>query len=520
MASGSSSGRVNMGSKRYEFGSDDILSSYEDYPNPEASNGNHPVINTNNPAKVVQDFQKSRMANSSAFPASSYSPLEESFKQDLAATVESTVKKYADNLMRFLEGISSRLSQLELYCYNLEKSIGEMRSELAHDNGEADSKLKFLEKHLQEVHRSVQILKDKQEFSETQKELAKIQLTQKESSSSVHSQQSEERASPTVSGARKNNVTSDMHGQQLALALPNQVSSQPSHPTRPVEQRQLPEMAPQGITPSQGYYLHSVQLSNIPSQMQQTHGQYLSTDSQYRTSPQPTQTQVNQTPHNHSLTQYPQQWSQQLSQQGQPQHQISLQSQVRPSPLAAYSPYMHGQAANPSTSETLPNGMQRKMSFSGISQPTSSHPEAMSYGYLGVSRPVQHLKATFGAQPGDGYVTVGPQTTLSPGNTYLMYDGESGTPLHLSQSHIQQSNYSQNQQQPNASNPMVRPPQIMRNHPLGELFEKLVSMGYRGDQVVSVIQRLEQSGQPVDFNALLDRLKALSSGSSQRAWSG
>lgn len=91
------------------------------------------------------------MANSSAFPASSYSPPEESFKQDLSAIVESTVKKYVDNLMRFLEGISSRLSQLELYCYNIEKSIGELRSELARDNGEADSKLKFLEKHLQEV---------------------------------------------------------------------------------------------------------------------------------------------------------------------------------------------------------------------------------------------------------------------------------------------------------------------------------------------------------------------------------
>ncbi|KAK1393315.1 formin-like protein 7 [Heracleum sosnowskyi] len=512
MASGSSSGRVNIGSKRYELGRDDILSSFEDYPNPEASNGNHPGINANDPAK---EFQKSRMANSPAFPASSYCPPEESFKQDLAATVESTVKKYADNLMRFLEGISSRLSQLELYCYNLEKSIGEMRSELARDNGEADSKLKFLEKHLQEVHRSVQILRDKQELSETQKELAKIQLTQKESSSSIHSQHSEERASPPVSGARKNDETSDMHG-QLALALPSQVSSQPSHPTRP-----------QGITPSQGYYLHSVQLSSIPShQMQQTHGQYLSSDSQYRTPPLPTQTQVNQMPHNHSLTQYPQQWSQQVPQQGQLQQHISLQSQVRASPLAAYSSYMHGQAANPSTSETLPNGIQRKMSFSGISQPTSSHPEAISYGYLGVSRPVQqqpphqHVKATFGAQPGDGYVTSGPLPTLSPRNSYVMYDGESGTTLHLPPSHIQQSNYSQNQQQPNATNPMVRPSQIMRNHPYSELFEKLVSMGYRGDQVVSVIQRLEQSGQPVDFNAVLDRLNALSSGSSQRAWSG
>lgn len=86
------------------------------------------------------------------FPAASYSPPEESsFNQDVISTVEKTMKKYADNLMRFLEGISSRLSQLELYCYNLDKTIGEMRSELGRDHGESESRLKSVEKHLQEV---------------------------------------------------------------------------------------------------------------------------------------------------------------------------------------------------------------------------------------------------------------------------------------------------------------------------------------------------------------------------------
>lgn len=81
--------------------------------------------------------------------------------------------------MRFLEGISSRLSQLELYCYNLNKSIGEMRPELTSHHEEAVSKLKSLDKHLWEVHRSVQILRDKQELIKTHKELAKLQLAQK-----------------------------------------------------------------------------------------------------------------------------------------------------------------------------------------------------------------------------------------------------------------------------------------------------------------------------------------------------
>lgn len=101
---------------------------------------------------VEQDFQKSRISRSSVFPTTNaYSQLEEPLSQELISAVERTMKKYADNLMRFLEGISSRLSQLELYCYNLDKSIGEMRSDLGRDHSEADSKLKFLEKHLQEV---------------------------------------------------------------------------------------------------------------------------------------------------------------------------------------------------------------------------------------------------------------------------------------------------------------------------------------------------------------------------------
>lgn len=58
----------------------------------------------------------------------------------------------------------------------------------------------------------------------------------------------------------------------------------------------------------------------------------------------------------------------------------------------------------------------------------------------------------------------------------------------------------------------------MRSHPYGELIEKVVSMGYGRDFVTSVIQRMDDSGQPVDFNSVLDRLNVHSSGGSQRGW--
>jgi len=91
------------------------------------------------------------MARTSIVPATAYSSSEDSLGQDVIATVEKSMKTHTDILMQFLEGISSRLSKLELYCYNLDKSIGAMRSDLNSDHEEADSKLNSIDKHLQEV---------------------------------------------------------------------------------------------------------------------------------------------------------------------------------------------------------------------------------------------------------------------------------------------------------------------------------------------------------------------------------
>lgn len=99
----------------------------------------------------LQDFHKNKLVRPVTYAPPSCSQPEDSLIQDLVSTVEKSMKRNADSIMRFLEGISSRLSQLELYCYNLDKSIGEMRSELTRDHDEADVKLKSLEKHVQEV---------------------------------------------------------------------------------------------------------------------------------------------------------------------------------------------------------------------------------------------------------------------------------------------------------------------------------------------------------------------------------
>ncbi|KAJ6693271.1 hypothetical protein OIU85_004075 [Salix viminalis] len=356
-------------------------------------------------------------------------------------------------------------------------------------------KLKSLEKHIQEVHRSVQILRDKQELAETQKELYKLQLAQKEPSSSSHSQSSEEKAAPAASDPKTTDNASEIRNQQLALALPHQVAPQQQAPPVPP----LSQAPPQNVTQQQSYYLSPASLPTQAAPAQHPQNQYLTSDPQYRT-PQmqdvsrvaPAQSQVNQTPQGQQFPQYQQQWPQQLHLQLQPPQQPSMQPQIKPPSNTVYTPYPSpGQPTNPSPPETLPNNMPMQVSYSGVPQPLSSRADTMPYGY-GSGRaavpqqpPPQQIKGNFGAQPSDGVYPPQPAT------------GAGMPPRHSSSSHF------------------------VRNNPYTDLIEKLVNMGFRGDHVVNVIQRMEEGGEPVDFNAVLDRLSAHSSGGSQRGgWSG
>lgn len=402
-----------------------------------------------------------------------------------------------------------------------------------------------------QVHRSVQILRDKQELAEAKKELAKIRLAQKESTSGNSSQQDEERNVQPISDAKRSGNSSEVNGQQLALALPHQVAPQPLLTTRPVEHHQLPPVpAPQpisseAISQPQGYYLPPPQMSQTPTQL--SHGQYIPSVPPYQTSqaqehtrlqPQSVQSQLNLTPQVQAVANYQQQqWVQQLphqvpqSQPRLPQQQPpSMQQQARPSSAVVFPPYLPGQP-NP-TPEIAPNSMSMQMPMPGISQPVASSPEGgMRYGYAGAGKPVQpetpgqHLKPTFRA-PGDGYGLSATHPSISQGNGYVIYDGAGARGHSTPQPHFQQGGYPpssftvQNPQPaPSTTNAMARPPQLIRNHPYNELTDKFMHMGYRGDHVINVIQKLEENGQPVDFNTVLDRLNGQqSSGVPYRGW--
>ncbi|XP_030546257.1 ataxin-2 homolog [Rhodamnia argentea] len=544
MATGSS-GRANSGSKGFDFASDDILCSYEDFANQESFHGSHsdPPI----PTDSAKGIHKNRLVRPVAYAPPSCSRPEDSSIQNVVSTVEKSMKRNADSIMCFLEGISSRLSQLELYCYNLDKSIGEMHSELTRDHDEADMKLKSLEKHVQEVHRSVQILRDKQELAETQKELAKLHFVQKDASSSSQSQTNEEK-SPT-SGSNKTECMSDASNQQLALALPHQLVPQQQPQPQPVSLTS--QAPPQNVSQPQSYYLPPVQMQTMTASTQMTRTQYMPSDPQCcaRQSPQvqnvssvpaqPIQPQVHQTLLPQSFSHYQQQWSRPLPQQGPvpPQQQSSAQAQIV-APSMVYPP--PSQPTTPAPKEAPLSTVHMLGQYSGIPATASGRPENVAIGYGDPGRTIQQqqqqqppphaIRSTFIMQNNDGYGAAGPNPSMSPGNTYMVYNGEGGRVHHvpqqppLPQGPYFQTNISyQNPQSTPPPNHVVRNPaypQFVRKHADNELVDRLVGKGFRVDHVVSVIQRMEESGQPVDFNSVLGRLSVPSSGNPQRAWSG
>ncbi|PIA26963.1 hypothetical protein AQUCO_08400017v1 [Aquilegia coerulea] len=492
------------------------------------------------------------MGRSTYLPA--YNQSEDLPHQELISTVEKTMKKYADNLLRFLEGISSRLSQLELYCYNLEKSVGEMRSDLLRENREADSKLSSLEKHLQEVHRAIQILRDKQELADAQKELAKLHLVHKESSTGGQSPQKEEVVTPSASDLKKLDSPPEVQKQQLALALPHQLNPPTSQPPRNMEQH-LP-MGPSPQVSSQNvhlqaqpsYYPQQNQLPAPALQAQHPQDRYSQVDPQYQRpqmqtsqpAPQQLQSHVSQVQPVHAISPYQQQWPQQYPQQVQQQQQLQQSSpaQVVPQTPSAYPPYPPTQSVNPSP-ETFSSSMPMQVTLSGITQQGVGRPETVNYGYGGSNRPAvqqqpsQHnlqrpqqpptLHNSFGPPLTDStYPVGGSHSPQAPRQGYMVYDGEGGRASYPMQSHFQQAAYPPHVSSLQSSVPVrhLSPSPMMRSNPYNELVEKAVGMGYGRDFVVNVIQNMEESGQPMDFNSLLDRLNMHSSGGSQRAWSG
>ncbi|CAA7408629.1 unnamed protein product [Spirodela intermedia] len=488
MASGGSSGRPPSVSRSFDFGSDDVLCSYDDIGSQDHSNGKRSD-------SAGKDFREGRVGRPLV---DVYSQREEHDNRDLLLAVEKCMKKYADNLLRFLEGISGRLSQLELYCYNLERSVGDLRADLSRDQSESDLKLKSLEKHLQEVHRSVQILRDKQELAETQRELAKIQLATKESSDTATATATA--AAAAAPEPKKRTDSPDASNQQLALALPQQLPPNPPPPRAPEQAPPQPDPYTQAQGGGPFYPQRSQMMTPMPPppQQQQHQHQQQQQPEQQQYAPQRPQAQdfSRQPP-----PQYEQPWAPQ--QQPAPQHFSQPQ---RPETPPAYAPYAPSQQPpNAAPHEMYPPGMPLQAPYQRGYAPAqlSLQRQEVAPPQTGQSPypPPQVSKAGGYAAPVPYPPHSNVQSYGAPGG------GGAARPQHFL---------------PGAYPPpggMHQGMQMPRSHPYAELIDKAINMGYLRDHVIGAVRRMEESGQPVDFNSLLDVLNARPAAPpSQRGW--
>ncbi|KAJ3704393.1 hypothetical protein LUZ61_008098 [Rhynchospora tenuis] len=515
MASGSRSS--------FNFGSDDVLCSYDDFAAQDSSS-------TKRSDPSAKEFPDGRMAR----PLVNIYEQEDHSKDELVSTVERCMKKYADTLMRSLDGITGRLSQLEIHCYKLERSIGELRGDMVQGQNEADLKFKSLEKHMQEVHRAVQILRDKQELAETQKELAKLQTIQKESGPKP-----EERAPTPVPESAKHEEAPQLSNNQLALvpsrpqAAQTQQQQQLSLQQPPLSHLPMQQDQYTVNQPTTYYPANQVPTQQLPpgyQYVQVTPAQQPQLPVQPSPQPQPQPQQapppqvsqvVNPVPQQPApIPQFPHQWAPQ--QQPNPNHntqqftpQAMQSSQALPpsqpvQPQAApprphtppgYSPYPPHQPSNP-IPESYPVSMAIPTSYSTAPQPGMNRSDMVPVGYGSQGNTRLPL-------PNQGSFVASPQMV----KTYT------NPPPYMQGNMPGYSSGPYNYPPSNAPGIHSGSQQLPRNHPYGEFVEKAVGMGYPREQVTSVAMKFAETGQPMDFNALLDRLNGVSS-PSPRAWSG
>uniref|UniRef100_A0A0D9V409 DUF1421 domain-containing protein n=1 Tax=Leersia perrieri TaxID=77586 RepID=A0A0D9V409_9ORYZ len=481
-------------------------------------------------------------------------------KEVVMAAVEECMKKQAEGLLHSLEGIGGRLSQLELYCYKLERSIGELRSDVMDYHSEGTVNFRCLEKNLRQVQKSVQTLHDKHELAEAPVELSKLQIAQE------FPARANEASAFSTFGAREND-----HSTQLAK---HEVTFVPVHQVNAIQSPAIP------VQGSNGYILQQlvpVSLSTQPDQQQPSQAAVYYVQSQNpvkRTESKPSESAVHviqpqiQNPEarvaaelsqkSTQLTElYPQTQDQRLHlpaqqlesqtwrtqppvvqpqqyniQQVPPQlvqqQTSSPQAQSAPQVTVLYPPYSSQKPANATTEPLLRNMVVQ----SPYSSPQQKHHEAMPSFYgqgntillPSLDHNMQHQQpqplqppslSSCPPQPSKpNHCSVASYPVQGSGQTYsTMYKNPSNCPATVVAILPQHP----------ASAPMAFDhlgPQVVHTQPFGNMFDTASMVGYPRDRVESVALPVVTAAQPVDSIAMVDKLNAGSNVTSPREWSG
>ncbi|CAM0953913.1 unnamed protein product [Alopecurus aequalis] len=463
-----------------------------------------------------EDYQDNRLLRSLV----SMREQEKFSKEIVTEAIENCMKKQAENLVNSLDVISGRLSQLELYCYKLERSIGELRSDVMDYHAEANVNFGGLEKHLKEVQKSVLLLQDKQELAETQNELAKLQIVYEDPA------HKSEGTAPSVFMANDGSFPGAKHElalvpvhqvnamqspaiqyqscnglilQQLVpVSLSNQQDQQhlnqstvyctqnQSHPEH--RQAQTFQPAPQSVQ-TQAQNLQPQNVVEVPSITSQAPGFYLQAQHQW-------QHQTVQDVHSQARQPEPQMGQQQQyhNMQPVPAQRVQLQTsspqaQSAPQVTLFYPPYGSQQTACGNT-QALTRGMVVQPSYSTISSSQRKHHEVAPIYVQSSAIPVPMAQHNIQHQQ--------PQQQFhSPGNGSFAPQPSKAGLCGVSPYAVQGS---------------AQAYSTVYGSPPNNAAPTFVAVLPQQAQVENMPLRMVTAGQPVEFNTFHDGLSA--------AWSG
>ncbi|PHU27749.1 hypothetical protein BC332_06081 [Capsicum chinense] len=128
---GSSSSKCNIDSST--IGPARAWNSADSKNNTESSIRNYGSLDTIEPAKVIVEKDVGSVYSS------------------LLSEIDHTVKKYTDNLLHAMEGVSAHLSQLETKSRQIDNSVDKLKLSVGNNHGVTDGKLRQLENILREV---------------------------------------------------------------------------------------------------------------------------------------------------------------------------------------------------------------------------------------------------------------------------------------------------------------------------------------------------------------------------------
>ncbi|XP_075504537.1 uncharacterized protein LOC142541956 [Primulina tabacum] len=491
-----------------------------------SSNTNHNSLDIDEPAK----FELGQ----------SQTPLNASLSASLVSEIDKTVKKYTDNLMHTLDGVSARLSQLETRTRKLENSMDDLKESVGNNLGVIDGKLRQMGNILREVQTGVQVISEKQERvgELPAAKLQSLNLEQVESQNLAHTELTQSVASanqqfstvsltqppPSFPPPNAPPPPPPQQNSESHVQFPNQYSQ---NQTTSVTQQES-YFPPSGQTPQQQY-----QVPPPPLQHQHQH--------QLQLQPPPPQHQNQPPPPQHQHQPPPPR--PQYSQPPPPQHQHHPPPpQPHSQPLPP--PQLHPPFAAINTS--LPQTQLSHHSEETLYGPTQTYPPGIrlpSHPSVGVPPPQQLYSLTQNAYE--------PQSSRPiPGYSHPF--GQSAGQVEPYSYSSSQSQYGGSdsprkpQQPPNAGGlgggsgyPQLPTSRILpqaiptasnvggsgsggsgNKVPIDDVVEKVTHMGFPRDQVRATVRKLTEKGQPVDLNVVLDKLMNDSEGQAPRGWFG